>query len=195
MTIIGKSKAALALILDAFSSQGNSSEIVYIFNNLNIHFDVSYPGLIIIETGTPQGNKCVLGAVMPETKETIFKAFPKCNYRTLINSKAFVSNNSQVSAGSLIDANASISSGVKIGNFVTVYSGSSIQHDSTLGDFVTVCPNVSICGDVKIGNSTFIGAGTTIKNGIKIGAGVTIGCGSVVIGDVPDFKTVYGLVK
>jgi acetyltransferase-like isoleucine patch superfamily enzyme len=52
---------------------------------------------------------------------------------------------------------------------------------------------VVLSGEVIVGPGTHIGTGATVMQGAKIGAGVTVGAGAVVIGPVPDGKTVVGV--
>jgi sugar O-acyltransferase (sialic acid O-acetyltransferase NeuD family) len=189
MTIIGKSEAALAMILDILEQSGYTH--VQIFNNMAIPGDYHIGEVPVKECETLNDLEFALGAVMPDTKRKIVEAFPVIN-KTLINQKSFISKDSRMGNGCMIDSMVSISARVRIGKCVTVYSGSSIAHDSVLSDYVTICPGSSICGNVTIGEGTFIGAGSVIKNEIKIGKNCVIGCGSVVIRDVADGETVYG---
>lgn len=194
ITIVGKSNAALTMICDAISSQGSNgvSRELIIFNNLNIPKLFSYSNFKFSETDKlTQNGAFFLGAVMPETKKTLVKLFPRY-YSALFNESADLSEALKHGDSLIVDSLASIAGGVLIGNYVTVYANSSIAHHSTLGDYVTICPNVAVCGEVKIGEGTFIGAGSVIKNGISIGKNCVIGCGSVVLNDVADGKTVYG---
>lgn len=190
MTIIGKSKAAIAMILDALPP---GIFEIKVFNNQNIEGKITANKILIKEYAVlPQDFQFCLGAVMPETKKKIVEKYI-LPYQTLINKSAFVSANSTVNRGSMIDSNASIASGVILGKYVTLYANCSVAHDSILGDFVTVCPNASLCGSVNIGEGTFIGAGATIKNDVTIGKWCVIGAGSVVLEDVKDGETVYGV--
>lgn len=190
MTIVGKSRAALAMICDILASHQSYFGNVYIYNNLNIPGDFKHPSLYISETTTLNEFAFVLGAVAPGTKKKIYELFPK-KYQALVHKSAFVSV-IDFPEGCLIDSNVSVAYGAQLGRFVTLYANCSIAHDSKLGEFVTVCPNAAICGNATIGEGTFIGAGAVIKNEIKIGKNCVIGCGAVVINDVPDDATVYG---
>jgi sugar O-acyltransferase (sialic acid O-acetyltransferase NeuD family) len=191
MTVIGFSRAALAMIFDALKSNPAFVSDVKIFNNLKIEGDFIYQNKKIPETEIINDFEFILGAVQPETKRKIVNLY-NLTYQTLINKTAFISGNAQIGGGSMIDGLAYISSGVRIGKYVTVYSSAVISHDCKLGDYVTVCPGAVICGNVEIGEGTFIGAGSTIKNEIRIGANCVIGCGSNVVADIADEITVFG---
>lgn len=191
MTIIGKSKAAFAMICDAVSSQSNIYPTIKILNNLDLPDDFSYRGLEVSETKVADDYCYVLGAMMPETKRKLVELF-NLPYQTLHNSSAAISRQAKIASGCLIDSNVSIASEAELGRFVTVYANSSVAHDSRIGDFVTLCPNVVVCGNVIIGEGSFIGANVVIKNEIKIGKNCTIGAGSVVVADIPDNTSVHG---
>lgn len=192
MTIIGKSKAACAMIFDAIKS--NPFGMMYnikIFNNLKLEGDIFCESKKIEEINHLNDFEFVLGAVMPQTKKKLVNLY-NLTYQKLINKTAFISSNSRIGQGTLIDGLAYVSNGVIIGQFVTIYSMVTIAHDSILGDYVTICPNVAVCGEVEIGEGTFIGAGSVIKNGIIIGKNCIIGCGSNVVANIPDNTTVFG---
>lgn len=188
MTIIGKSKAAIAMILDALPMGVFE---VKIYNNLDIPGNIIANKVVIKETKILNDFQYYLGAVMPETKRKLVELF-NLPYQKLINASAQVSAQAKIGMGTMIDGLAFIASGAGLGKYVTVYSLSTVAHDSILGDYVTICPNVAICGEVIIGEGTFIGAGSTIKNGITIGKNCVIGSGSNVVANVPDGVIIYG---
>lgn len=192
MIIVGKSKAACAMIFDCIKS--NPFGMMYkvkIFNNLKLDGDIICESKKVEEIEHLNDFEFVLGAVRPETKRKLVNLY-NLTYKKMINKTAFISDNSRIGGGTIIDGLAYISNGVVIGKYVTIYSMSTIAHDSILGDYVTICPNVAVCGEVEIGEGTFIGAGSVIKNGIKIGKNCVIGCGAVVVKDVPDGVTIFG---
>lgn len=192
MTIIGKSKAACAMIFDAIKSDPFGMIFnVKIFNNLKLDGVILCENKKVEEVETLNDFEFVLGAVMPQTKKKLVNLY-NLTYKTIINKTSFISSAAKIGTGSMIDGLAYISNGVTLGKYVTVYSGSTIAHDSILGDYVTICPNVAVCGEVKIGEGTFVGAGSTIKNKISIGKNCIIGCGSNVIEDVSDGVTIFG---
>lgn len=191
MTVIGFSRAALAMIFDALKSNPAFVSDVKIFNNLKIEGDFIYQNKKIPETEIINDFEFILGAVQPETKRKIVNLY-NLTYQTLINKTAYISGNAKIGGGSIIDGLAYISSGVQLGKYVTIYNGCWINHDSIFEDYVTICPGSTICGNVKIGEGTFVGAGSVIKNGIRIGANCVIGSGSNVVADIADEITVFG---
>lgn len=199
MIILGKSEAAITMILDILVSRSEYCPIT-ILNNLSVDSPLPYDnGLFDISEvkevesiGTNQF--IVIGAMLPATKYKLVDLYnPDRNAcPTLINKTAHVSSTAIIGLGILIDALANVSSYAKLSDFVTVYAGATISHHSTVGAFSTICPNASIAGNVTIGERTLIGIGACVKNGVKIGANCTIGAGAVVVRDVPDNTVVKG---
>ena len=80
-----------------------------------------------------------------------------------------------------------------IGKFTVLNSGVTLGHDVTIGDFCNVNPGANLAGRITIGDGVLIGIGASIKENITIGNNAVIGAGSVVVKDVPDNTTVYGV--
>jgi sugar O-acyltransferase (sialic acid O-acetyltransferase NeuD family) len=199
MIVLGKSEAAITMLLDILVSNQNYP-VVTVVNNLAIKSDKPYKNPLIevkevqdVESVIAESNY-VLGAMMPETKIKLYQLynFDKNRFENQYHKSATLSVTAKVGQGILIDAQANISAHVSLGNFVTVYAGTTISHHSTIGDYCTICPNASIAGNVEVGIGTFIGIGTTIMNGVKIGSNCTIGAGAVVVRDVKDNSIIKG---
>lgn len=80
-----------------------------------------------------------------------------------------------IGAGTKIDNLCHIAHGVKIGKNCLIVAGTIIG------------------GSCEIGDNCFLGINCSIKNKVKIGNNVTVGMGAVVLKDVPDGLTVYGV--
>lgn len=197
MMIVGRSEAAIIMIMDAiYSTQGD----VKVFNNLNLLFAKPYKirGTVIDEVTEFSYDESMyaIGVGTPKAKmfiaEKYFEDITDERLPVIINYSSFVSNEAKFGKGCIIDALVSIAAHATLGKFVTVNANSSIAHHCNIGDFVTICPNAVIAGNVTIGEGTFIGAGAIIRDGITIGKNCVIGMGSVVLKDVPDNTTGYG---
>lgn len=111
---------------------------------------------------------------------------------TLIHPKAYVSQFSNIGAGTIVAAGACVNIGSEIAEGCIVNTGATVDHDCRLGRCVHVCPGANLAGNVIIENLSWIGIGSCIKQGIHIGESVTVGAGSVVISDIEDRQTVVG---
>ena len=66
-------------------------------------------------------------------------------------------------------------------------------HHNVIEDFTFIGPNACTDGEVWVKEGAFIGLGASVKPGVTIGKFATVGAGSVVIEDVPDYATVFGV--
>jgi len=99
----------------------------------------------------------------------------------------------KIGDGSIIYPGVVIMNECKIGKGVLINSGVTFGHDVVVADFCNINPGVHLAGGIKIGEGAFIGIGASIKENTNIGNGTVIGAGSVVINDVPENTTVYGV--
>jgi sugar O-acyltransferase (sialic acid O-acetyltransferase NeuD family) len=115
------------------------------------------------------------------------------NIVTLIHPSAVVSKYSEIAKGSVVMAGSIINPFSKVGLSSIINTRSIIEHDSVLHDYVHISPGVNIAGGVSIGESSWIGIGASIKQNITIGKNVIIGAGSVVVNNIPDSTTAFGI--
>ena len=98
-----------------------------------------------------------------------------------------------INLGTIIYPGVIIMNNCKIGKFSLLNSGVTLGHEVVIGNFCTINPGAHLAGRITIGDGSFIGIGTSIKEKITIGKNAIIGAGSVVLNDVPDGATVYGV--
>lgn len=196
LTILGKSDAAITMILDNLESN-NQFPKINVINNLKLPIYQEYENnkfeIEFFENLTNFTN-LILGVFKPNSKSTIFASYTLSpnNFLSIIHSSSQISNTSVIGNGSLINSLVSIAAHTKLGKFVSVNRNSSIGHHTNIYDFVTINPGVNIAGNVVIGEKTLIGMGANIIDGIKIGSNTVIGAGSVVTKDIPDNVVAYG---
>ncbi|MBN1587215.1 MAG: acetyltransferase [Candidatus Omnitrophica bacterium] len=99
----------------------------------------------------------------------------------------------KIGVGAMVCAGVVLNPGVEIGNNAIVNTASSVDHDSKVGAHAHICPGVHTGGHVAIAELAFVGLGSSVLPRIRIGTGCIVGAGSVVIRDVPDGATAYGV--
>jgi sugar O-acyltransferase (sialic acid O-acetyltransferase NeuD family) len=99
----------------------------------------------------------------------------------------------EIGDGTILYPGVVIMNDCKIGQFTLLNSGVTLGHDVIIGNFCNINPGVHLAGRVTIGDGTLIGIGASIKEKVMIGKNAIIGAGSVVLSDVPDHTTVYGV--
>ena len=115
------------------------------------------------------------------------------SFATIIDPTAAVSNYTSIGHGCFLGKNSVLNANVKVGAHVIINSGAIVEHDCVIGDYSHVSVGTVICGGCQISNDVFLGANATVIQGVKIGMNSVIGAGSIVLNDVPENTTVYGL--
>jgi len=98
-----------------------------------------------------------------------------------------------INSGSILYPGVVVMNDCRIGKFSLLNSGVTLGHDVVIGNFCNINPGAHLAGRITIGSGTFIGIGASIKEEIKIGENAVIGAGSVVLNDVHNNTTVYGV--
>jgi sugar O-acyltransferase (sialic acid O-acetyltransferase NeuD family) len=104
-----------------------------------------------------------------------------------------IASSATIGDGSIISAGAIVLPRAVIGRGVIVNTKASVDHDSVVGDFAHLGPGATLGGDVRIGAETFIALGTSVVSGRSVGARSVIGAGAVVVHDIPDDVTAFGV--
>ncbi len=111
----------------------------------------------------------------------------------VVHPRAIVAASASIGPGCQLLAGAIINPEAKLGLAVLVNTAATVDHDCVIGDGVHLAPGVHLAGNVSVGDGSLVGIGTVVKPGVRIGRNCTIGAGSVVLHDVPDGATVYGV--
>jgi sugar O-acyltransferase (sialic acid O-acetyltransferase NeuD family) len=112
-----------------------------------------------------------------------------------ISSHAFVWRNCQIGEHCFIFEDNTVQPFVKIGNNVILWSGNHIGHHSIIKDHCFISSHVVISGFCEIGEFCFMGVNSTMANNLTIGNNCVVGADALIVGDVPDGKTVVGRWK
>src|SRR5262245_7167458 len=111
----------------------------------------------------------------------------------VIHPLASVASSATIGEGSMISAGAIVLPRAVIGRGVIVNTKASVDHDCAVGDFAHIAPAATLGGNVRVGEETLIGLGASGVSGIVVGARPVIGAGAVVVRDVPEDVTAYGV--
>jgi len=110
-----------------------------------------------------------------------------------IHPSSTVAGSVVIGSGTVIVAGAVVNPAAEIGNEVIINTCASVDHECVIEDGVHVGPGAHLACRVRVGCGTFIGVGATIKDRVRIGRSCVIGAGSVVLQDLPDGVTAYGV--
>lgn len=112
---------------------------------------------------------------------------------TIIHPTAMISATASIASGCTILANAVVSANASIDTGCIINTSAIVEHDCIVEAFVNISPKAAMAGHTKIGRKSFLGIGSTIIDEITIGKEVIIGAGAVVLHDIPDHATAYGV--
>ena len=110
-----------------------------------------------------------------------------------VHPQAIVARDVQMGAGSVVMAGAIINPNCTIGESVIINTGARLDHDCIIEDGAHVSPGVTLAGGVIVERAAWIGVGATVSDQRRIGSRAIIGAGAVVVRDIPDNVTAYGV--
>jgi len=119
--------------------------------------------------------------------------FPQCLWITAIHPRACVDPTAELGPGTVVFAGAVIQPRAVLGKHVIVNTGATIDHDCRIADFAHIAPGTNLAGEVSVGEGTLVGIGSAVAQCRSIGAWSTVGAGAVVVRDIPDGVTAYGV--
>lgn len=137
-----------------------------------------------------------LGSVnITNKRKEIFERFKSMGYtfETVIHPSAIIASGAKIAEGVQVMAGAIIQTGSYIGYNTIVNTKTSVDHDCVIEAHVHLAPGVTLSGGVQICEGVHIGSGATVTQGIRLGCNSLVGAGAVVIRDVPEGVTVFGV--
>lgn len=206
ITIIGKSNASVAMILEIiYLTYTPPFEVVIIknmsdTNNLPYKIDNMTITEINDEDYTHYENDSIyiIGAFRVSAKTSIKQYFfNKYNLKSeffcnVISPSSTIASTVSLGNGCIISHQCVIDSYTKLADFVTVNRCCSIGHHTDIGKNTTIGPNAHIAGNCVIGNNVQICMSSTIIDGITIGDNTIIGANSFVNKNIPANVVAYG---
>ena len=105
---------------------------------------------------------------------------------SVVMEEAILHDNIILQANSFIGYRAELYPGV-------IVTSAHLDHHNVLRECASIAPGVVCAGNVTIGQFARIHTGARVINRIKIGKNAVVGAGTVVIDDVPDNVTVFGV--
>lgn len=116
-----------------------------------------------------------------------------CSLPILIHPQATIADSVVIGPGTQIVAGAVINPDASLGMAVIVNTGATVDHDCVIEDGVHLAPGVHLAGNVTVGEGTLVGIGSVVRPGVRIGRRCVIGAGSVILRDIPDGSTAFGV--
>jgi len=112
---------------------------------------------------------------------------------SLVHPLAHISRNVVIGKGCIMCRETSVSCDSRIGDFVTILPFSGLGHDGVIKNWTHIDSSVSCAGFVHIEEMVAIHTNATIIPKRVIGRGAIVGAGSVVIRNVSEETTVFGV--
>ncbi len=136
---------------------------------------------------------CALGDVNAKEKYIEIIKNKGGSFLTLIHPTSIVFDKVELGEGVVITPFCIISANVKIGKFSTIQPYSNIGHDSQIGDFCSIESFSFLGGFSRLGNYVTLHTRSTIMPHVKVGDNSIVGAGSIVLKNVRENTTVFGI--
>lgn len=141
-------------------------------------------------------NLSVIIALCHKGKDTIIKTLLNNKYLSFPNilwPDLIFDDTNMLGVGNIICHGAYMTCNIEIGNFNIFNGCTGLGHDVKIGDYNLFGPNSFIAGEVKIGDSNIFTMNVSVLQQKKIGNGNTINLNSVIIRNIDDNGTYFGV--
>ncbi|WP_312504885.1 acetyltransferase [Lysinibacillus sp.] len=137
-----------------------------------------------------------IGMTRPSSlREKIFHNFYNKGYhfKSIIHPSAIIAPSVKLGQGVQIMAGVIIQTNTTIADNNIINTGALIDHDCQIEQHVHIAPGTKLSGTVYVRQGAHIGTGATIIQGMEIGSNCLIGAGSVVVKNIADGMTAFGV--
>jgi sugar O-acyltransferase (sialic acid O-acetyltransferase NeuD family) len=166
-------------------------------NSLSLDGFQNYPKIICdVENYDVQENDvfvCALGSVKWKKYYTEIIRSKGGEFFNLIHPTVNISQNVYLGVGLIIFMNSIISNDTFISDFVTIQSFVAFGHDTKIGKWCHFNAYSFLGGFTTVEDEVMINTRATILPNLIVKKGATVGAGSVVIKNVPEHVTVFGI--
>lgn len=137
----------------------------------------------------------ISGVTISDKRRVIYSMLKELGFDLpiIISPTALVNEDTSIGEGTVILSGAYVKVDAVLGKCVIVNTGSIIEHDCKLGDFVNVTAGAIVGGGVEIGDNSMVGVGAKIIQYKKITKNCLIGAGTVVIRNINEEGTYFGV--
>lgn len=155
-----------------------------VLGNLDDLNNVSEPTEIVIAISKPQ----VIEKIVSKITNSLI-SYPNIYHPTTVADV----ENINIGTGNIFNVGCIIARDVTIGNFNSFNTRTALGHDVSVGNYNHFGPNVQISGGVLIENSNTFGLNSSVIQYKKIGSFNSIGACSLVIRNVANNKSLFGI--
>lgn len=113
-------------------------------------------------------------------------------FLNLIHPTAVLSPTVKLGTGVAIKAFCVLASNVSIGDYTFLQSSSIFGHDVQIGNYCQINSFSFFAGCSRVSDLATVNAGVKVVQNVEISYGSTVGIGSVILGNVPPGKKVFG---
>ena len=157
----------------------------------------SYPPIVgTVASFTPGEDDvfvCALGNIAPRRRCIDWLRQKGGCFETIVAPTAVVHQTVRLGEGCLVLDHTIVSADVTLGDHVLCHANVLLGHDTKVGDHTVIESYAFTGGFAAVGECAVLHTRATVLPYKRIGAGAVVGAGSVVIGNVPAGKTVFGV--
>jgi sugar O-acyltransferase (sialic acid O-acetyltransferase NeuD family) len=115
------------------------------------------------------------------------------DFVNVIHPDADISRTATLGRGVFLSGLNKIGSRTRVGDWVILGAYTCLGLDISIREGMFAGPGVFVAGGGSVGARSFLGAGTIVSNEVSIGADCVVGAKSLVLRDLPDGTTAYGI--